>query len=50
VHLAKAELGVALATMAWRMPKLRRTGPSPWKSILGISGPETMPVAFDPGH
>ena len=50
VHLAKAELATALAVMAWRMPNLRRTGPCPWKSIIGISGPEAVPIAFDPGH
>jgi len=50
VHLAKAELAVALTMMARRMPNIRRTGAAPWKSILGISGPLTLPVHFDPGH
>jgi cytochrome P450 len=50
VHLAKAELAVALTIMARRMPNIRRTGPAPWKSIYGISGPITLPVQFDPGH
>src|SRR5215469_2874617 len=50
VHLAKAELAVALTTLAARMPGIRRTGPAPWKPLFGISGPITLPVQFDPGH
>ena len=51
VHLAKAELAEALATMARRMPRLHRTGPSPWKPVTGgITGPTTLPVAFEPGR
>jgi cytochrome P450 len=50
VHLAKAELAVALTVMARRMPNIRRTGPAPWKPLFGISGPITLPVQFDPGH
>lgn len=50
VHLAKAELAVALTVMARRMPEIRRTGPAPWKPHFGISGPITLPVRFDPGH
>src|SRR5215469_318468 len=50
VHLAKAELAVALAVMAGRMPDIRRTGPAPWKPVFGISGPITLPVEFEPGH
>lgn len=48
VHLAKAELAVALAVLARRLPGLRRVGPAPWKPTFGISGPATLPVAFDP--
>jgi cytochrome P450 len=50
VHLAKAELAVALATLAVRMPNIRQTGPAPWKPVIGISGPITLPVEFDRGH
>jgi cytochrome P450 len=50
VHLAKAELAEALAVMARRMPNLRRVGPAPWKSVVGLSGPILLPVEFDPGH
>jgi cytochrome P450 len=50
VHLAKAELAVALSVLAQRMPNIRRTGPAPWKPLFGITGPRTLPVQFDPGH
>jgi cytochrome P450 len=50
VHLAKAELEQALTTMARRMPTLRRDGAAPWKPVLGITGPSTLPVRFDPGR
>jgi cytochrome P450 len=46
-NLARRELSEALAVMAQKMPGLRRTGPAPWKSLTGLSGPETLPIAFD---
>jgi len=49
-HLARVELAEALTVLARRMPNLRRTGPAPWKSIFEISGPTTLPIAFDAGH
>jgi cytochrome P450 len=49
-HLARVELAEALKVLARRMPNLRRTGPAPWKSIFEISGPTTLPVAFDAGQ
>lgn len=45
-HLARLELTQALTVMARLMPNLRRTGPAPWPSMLGIAGPSTLPVAF----
>jgi cytochrome P450 len=47
-HLARLELTEALTVMAKRMPNLRRTGPSPWPSMLGVTGPAAVPVEFDP--
>jgi cytochrome P450 len=49
-HLARIELAEALTVLARRMPNLRCAGPAPWKSIYQISGPTTLPVAFEPGH
>jgi cytochrome P450 len=48
-HLARIELAEALTTMARRMPNIRATGPVPWKSITGISGPACLPIEFDCG-
>jgi len=36
--------------MAQRMPNLRRTGPTPWSSMIGSPDPPTLPLEFDPGH
>jgi cytochrome P450 len=49
-HLARAELTEALIVMTRRMPNLRPGGPAPWKPLLGITGPATLPVEFDAGH
>ena len=49
--LARAELQEALPLMAQRMPNLRLDGPPTWKPEgVGIFGPASMPVTFDPGH
>lgn len=49
-HLARIELTEALTVMARRMPGIRRNGPTRWKPIPGISGPATLPIAFDNGY
>ncbi len=49
-HLARIELTEALTAMARRMPAIRRDGPSVWKPIIGISGPASLPIAFDSGY
>ena len=48
-HLARLELTQALTVMAQRMPNLRRTGPAPWPSMIGVTGPGTVPIAFGVG-
>jgi cytochrome P450 len=49
--LARAELQEALPLLARRMPNLRLGGPTTWKPDgVGIFGPASMPVTFDPGH
>jgi cytochrome P450 len=47
-NLARRELAEALTVMARRMRNLRRTGPSVWKPMVGITGPASLPVAFEP--
>ena len=49
-HLARAELAQALTVMTRRMPNPRRSGPAPWKPLMGITGPTTLPIEFDAGH
>ena len=49
-HLARIELVEALRVITRRMPNARRTGPAPWKPPAGISGPTSLPIAFDAGH
>jgi cytochrome P450 len=46
-NLARRELAEALSVMARRMRNLRRTGPASWKPMVGITGPATLPIAFD---
>ena len=46
-NLARREIASALSVMASRMTNLRRNGISQWKPMAGISGPATLPVAFD---
>jgi len=49
--LARAELQEALPLLAQRMPNLRMDGPTTWKPEgVGIFGPASMPITFDPGH
>ena len=46
-HLARLELVEALRVITRRMPNPRRSGPTPWKPLTGISGPVTLPIEFD---
>ena len=46
-NLARREIATALSTMAVRMPNLRHDGIAHWKPMVGITGPATLPIAFD---
>ena len=46
-NLARREIADALRVMSSRMRDLRRDGIAQWKPMVGISGPATLPVAFD---
>jgi cytochrome P450 len=46
-HLARLELTEALRVMPRLMPNPRLAGPVPWRPIVGITGPASLPVAFD---
>ena len=45
-NLARKELVEALKVLAQRMPDPVRTGPAPWKPMLGLSGPTAVPIEF----
>ena len=46
-NLARLELTEALGVMTLRMANPRRTGPAPWKPLVGVAGPATLPIEFD---
>lgn len=46
-NLARRELSEALKILAHRMPNPRVAGPAPWRPLLGMSGPRTLPLEFD---
>jgi cytochrome P450 len=45
-NLARLELAEGLKILAHRLPDARRIGPAPWKPMLGMSGPTSLPVEF----
>lgn len=45
-NLARLELAEALRILTHRMVNPQRTGPAPWKPMMGLSGPTTLPIEF----
>ncbi|BBX15487.1 cytochrome P450 [Mycolicibacterium duvalii] len=45
-NLARRELAGALTVLTRRLSVPRRIGPAPWKSLLGMTGPTTLPIEF----
>jgi len=45
-HLARVELVEALSVITARISAPRRLDRSPWKSLMGISGPTRLPIEF----
>ena len=45
-NLARLELVEALKVLTRRLPEPRRSGPAPWKPMMGMSGPTTLPIEF----
>lgn len=45
-NLARRELAEALTVLTRRLPAPHRAGPAPWKSLLGMTGPTTLPIGF----
>jgi cytochrome P450 len=48
-NLARRELSEALKILSHRMPNPRLVGPAPWRPLLGMSGPTSLPIEFDKG-
>jgi len=46
-NLARLEIAEALKTVTRRISNPHRTGPAPWKPFFGLSGPTSLPIAFD---
>ncbi|EHB44948.1 Linalool 8-monooxygenase [Mycolicibacterium rhodesiae JS60] len=46
-NLARRELAEALVVLTRRLSAPHRVGPAPWKSVLGMTGPTTLPIEFD---
>lgn len=45
-NLARLELAEALKIVTCRMTNPSRTGPAPWKPMMELSGPTTLPIEF----
>ncbi|OBK34912.1 cytochrome [Mycobacterium sp. 1245111.1] len=45
-NLARRELAEALTVLTRRLPVAHRAGTAPWKSVLGMTGPTTLPIEF----
>lgn len=45
-NLARLELAEALKIVTRRMTNPSRTGPAPWKPMMELSGPTTLPIEF----
>jgi cytochrome P450 len=46
-NLARREIAEALTVLAQRLPSPRTAGPAPWKPMLTLSGPISLPIEFD---
>jgi cytochrome P450 len=46
-NLARREIAEALNVVAARLLRPRTAGPVPWKPMVSLSGPKSLPIAFD---
>jgi cytochrome P450 len=46
-NLARLEIAEALKAVTQRFSNSHRTGPAPWKPLAALSGPTSLPIAFD---
>jgi cytochrome P450 len=47
-NLARRELAEALTVLSRRLANPRNAGTAPWKPMLGMSGPRSLPIEFGP--
>jgi cytochrome P450 len=47
-NLARREIAEALNVLTNRLSNPRVAGPVPWKPMVGLSGPKSLPIEFDP--
>ena len=45
-HLARIELAEALSVITQRIPTAPHAGHAPWKPLMAITGPQTLPIEF----
>ena len=45
-NLARRELAEALTVLTGRLSAVHLDGPAPWKPLLGMTGPTTLPIQF----
>lgn len=46
-NLARREIAEALHVLAQRLQNPRTAGPAPWKPMVSLSGPKSLPIEFD---
>jgi len=46
-NLARRELAEALNVLAERLHNPRTAGPAPWKPMVSLTGPKSLPIEFD---
>ena len=46
-NLARREIAEALNVLATRLRNPRTAGPAPWKPMVSLSGPKSLPIEFD---
>ena len=46
-NLARCEIAEALTVLTRRMRSTRIVGPAPWKPLVSLSGPTSLPIEFD---
>ena len=46
-NLARREIAEALNVLAYRLLNPRTSGRVPWKPMVSLSGPKSLPIEFD---